>query len=60
MAEGHFNWTLTIIIVIAVILGSQLGGSFMSGKAKPKWVKSLDAAVLFAIAIKLFLEALQK
>ncbi|RMD49700.1 MAG: sulfite exporter TauE/SafE family protein [Ignavibacteria bacterium] len=57
MAEGHFNWTLTIIVVIAVIIGSQLGGSFMSGKAKPKWVKSLYAAVLFVIAIKLFIGA---
>jgi uncharacterized membrane protein YfcA len=58
MAEGNFNWTLTIIVVIAVVVGSQLGGSFMSGKAKPKWVKSLYAAVLFAIAIKLFIGAL--
>jgi uncharacterized membrane protein YfcA len=58
MAEGHFNWTLTIIVVIAVIIGSQLGGSYMSGKAKPKWVKSLYAAVLFAIAIKLFIGAI--
>jgi uncharacterized membrane protein YfcA len=58
MAEGHFNWTLTVIVVIAVIIGSQLGGSYMSNKAKPKWVKSLYAAVLFAIAIKLFIGAL--
>jgi uncharacterized membrane protein YfcA len=59
MAEGHFNWTLTIIVVIVVIIGSQLGGSFMSGKkAKPKWVKSLYAAVLFVIAVKLFIGAL--
>jgi len=55
VAEGHFNWTLTIIVVVAVIIGSQLGGSFMSTKAKPKWVKSLYAVVLFAIAIKLIL-----
>jgi len=55
MAEGHFNWTLTIIVVIAVIIGSQLGGSFMSGKAKPKWVKSLYAVVLFAVSIKMIL-----
>ena len=55
VAEGHFNWTLTIIVVIAVIIGSQLGGSFMSGTAKPKWVKSLYAVVLFAVAIKLVL-----
>ena len=58
MAEGNFNWTLTAIVVIAVIIGSQLGGSFMSGKAKPKWVKGLYAVVLFAIAIKLFLGAI--
>lgn len=57
MAEGNFNWTLTIIVVISVVVGSQLGGSFMSGKAKPKWVKSLYAAVLFVIAVKLFLGA---
>lgn len=58
MAEGNFNWTLTIIVVIAVVVGSQLGGSFMSGRAKPKWVKSLYAAVLFLVAIKLFIGAL--
>ncbi len=57
MAEGHFNWTLTTIVVIAVVIGSQLGGSFMSSKAKPKWVKSIYAAVLFVIAIKLFIGA---
>ncbi len=57
MAQGHFNWSLTIIVVIAVIIGSQLGGNFMSTRAKPKWVKSLYAAVLFVIAIKLFIGA---
>jgi len=55
VAEGHFNWTLTIIVVVAVIIGSQMGGSFMSQKAKPAWVKKLYAIVLFAIAIKLIL-----
>ncbi len=55
VAEGHFNWPLTIIVVIAVIAGSQLGGYFMSGKAKPKWVKTLYAVVLFAVAAKLIL-----
>lgn len=58
MAQGHFNWTLTIIVVIAVIIGSQLGGSFMSAKAKPKYVKALYALVLFAIAIKMLLGVL--
>ncbi len=58
MAEGHFNIPLTILVVIAVILGSQLGGMFMSGKAKPKWVKTLYAIVLFAVAIKLIVGAM--
>jgi len=58
MAGGHFNWSLTIIVVIAVIIGSQLGGHFMSTKAKPKWVKVLYAIVLFAIAIKLIVGVL--
>lgn len=58
MAEGRFNWPLTIVAVIAVAIGSQLGGNFMSGRAKPKWVKQLYALVLLAIAIKLIFEAL--
>jgi len=53
VAEGHFNWTLTIIVVLAVILGSQFGGSFMSNKAKPTMVKQIYAVVLLAIAGKL-------
>jgi hypothetical protein len=41
-----------------VVIGSQLGGSFMSGTAKPKWVKLLYAVTLFAIAIKLLVGVL--
>lgn len=58
VAEGHFNWALTGIVVVAVIVGSQFGASFMSKKAKPKWVKQLYALVLFIIAIKLFVGAI--
>ncbi len=58
VAEGHFNWPLTIGVVIAVIIGSQLGGSFMSNKANPKWVKRIYAVVLLAIAIKLIMGVL--
>jgi len=53
VAQGNMNWPLTIIVVIAVIIGSQLGGNFMSTMAKPRWVKRLYAVVLLAIAIKL-------
>jgi hypothetical protein len=58
VAEGHFDWPLTIAVVIAVIIGSQLGGSYMSGAAKPKWVKILYALTLFAIAIKMIVGVL--
>ena len=57
MAEGHVNWPLTAAVVTAVAVGSQLGGSFMSNKAKAGWVKQLYAVVLLAIAVKLFFQA---
>lgn len=55
VAGGHINWTITIPVIIAVIIGSQLGASYMSNKAKPKWVKQVYAVVLLGIAIKLIL-----
>ncbi len=58
VAEGHFNVLFTVIVVAAVVVGSQLGGSFMSGKAKTKRVKQLYAVVLLGVAIKLFIGAL--
>lgn len=58
MAGGHINWAITIPVIIAVIIGSQLGASYMSNKAKPKWVKQVYAVVLLAIAIKLIIGVL--
>jgi uncharacterized membrane protein YfcA len=55
VAGGHINWAITIPVIIAVIIGSQLGASYMSNKAKPKWVKQVYAVVLLGIAIKLIL-----
>lgn len=57
VAEGHMNWPLTLAVVAAVAVGSQLGGSFMSRMAKPRWVKQVYAVVLLAIAVKLFFQA---
>lgn len=56
VTDGRMNWPLTLVLVPAVILGSQLGGTFMSTRARPGWVKRLYAVVLLAIALKLFLE----
>ena len=57
VAEGHVSWPLTLAVVAAVVVGSQLGGAYMSTKAKPRWVKQLYAVVLLAIAAKLFFQA---
>ncbi len=51
-AQGDMNWPLTLILVAAVIIGSQLGARFMSDRAKPKMVKKIYAIVLIIIAIK--------
>ncbi len=53
MAEGHMNWPLTLIVVVAVIIGSQLGGRYMTQRAKSKQVKIAYAVVLLAIAAKM-------
>jgi len=58
MADGPMNWTLTLILVGAVIIGSQFGARFMSNHAKPKMVKKIYAVVLIVIAIKFSWEAI--
>ena len=58
MAQGKMNWPLTIIVVAAVIIGSQLGGRFMTEKAKSKQVKIIYAVVLLLIATKLIFDAI--
>jgi len=55
VAQGHFNWTLTVILTIAVIIGALLGSNFMATKAKSNRVKQIFAVVLFAIAVKLII-----
>ena len=52
-AQGDMNWLLTGIVVVAVVIGSQLGGRYMTQKAKSKQVKVAYAFVLLAIAAKL-------
>jgi len=55
---ASIDWPITIALVIAVILGSQLGAMFMSGKAKPKYIKFLYALMLIGIAIKLIFDVI--
>jgi len=60
VAGGHINWAITIPVILAVIVGSQLGAGYMSNKAKPTWVKQVYAIVLLGIAIKLILGVILK
>lgn len=53
VAQGHFNWTLTVFLTIAVVVGAWLGSNFMATRAKSQRVKQIFALVLFAIAVKL-------
>ncbi|MEJ5315684.1 MAG: sulfite exporter TauE/SafE family protein [Tenuifilum sp.] len=53
VSHGHINWPLTIVVVLAVIIGSQLGGLYMTQKAKSKQVKVVYAVVLLLIATKM-------
>lgn len=58
MAQGEMNWTLTIAVVIAVIIGSQLGGMYMTQKAKSKQVKVIYSIVLLLIAAKMIYDVI--
>jgi len=58
VTQGHMNWSLAVVVVIAVIIGSQLGGRYMTQKAKSKQVKVIYAIVLFIIAGKMTYGAL--
>jgi uncharacterized membrane protein YfcA len=59
MVQGKMNWPLTIIVVAAVIIGSQIGGRFMTEKAKSKQVKIIYAIVLILITTKLIAETIK-
>ncbi|NOX84585.1 MAG: sulfite exporter TauE/SafE family protein [Chlorobi bacterium] len=58
MAQGEMNWLLTAVVVVSVIIGSQLGGMYMTKKAKSKQVKLIYAIVLLVIAAKMTYGAL--
>ncbi len=53
MAQGQMNWPLTIVVVLAVVVGSQLGGRYLTQKAKSRQVKLIYAVVLLLIAVKM-------
>ena len=60
MAQGHMNLTLTIILIVSVIIGSQFGARYMSGKAKSNQVKLIYSVVLLLIAVQLIYSVVSK
>jgi uncharacterized protein len=55
VAQGNFNWTLTVILTLAVVIGALAGSNFMAKKAKSNRVKQIFAVVLFVIALKIII-----
>ncbi len=53
VAQGQFNWSLTVILTVAVLVGAFAGSRFMVRKAKSYRVKQAFAIVLFGIAAQL-------
>lgn len=56
-ADGQIPWQLAAISAVAVLLGSQFGARYLTGKAKTPQVKRIYAAVLVVIAVKLLFDA---
>lgn len=53
MAGGEAFNGLTLLLILAVVIGSQLGANFMAKKAKGNWVKLTYGIVLLLISVKL-------
>jgi uncharacterized membrane protein YfcA len=60
VAQGRMNLPLTIILIVAVIIGSQFGARYMSGKAKSNQVKLIYSVVLLLIAVQLIYSVVSK
>ncbi len=57
-AAGRLEPGLTVLALIAVIAGVQLGAWFMAKRAKPGWVKRLYVVLLLGVAAKLLWDIL--
>ena len=49
--EGHFDWRVMAIGVIAVIIGSQIGAKVMQEKMKAQWIKQAFGVLLLLVAV---------
>lgn len=52
VAEGHYDWPIMAIGLVAVIVGSQIGARIMKEKMKARWIKEMFAVLLLGVAVK--------
>lgn len=52
VAEGHYDWTLMALGLVAVVVGSQIGAKIMKEKMKARWIKQLFGLLLLGVAAK--------
>jgi len=58
VSQGHFDWPLMAITLIAVVVGSQVGARTMKEKLSSAWIKGGFGVLLLGVAVKLASQAL--
>ena len=52
IAEGHYDWRIMALGLVAVVIGSQIGAKVMKEKMKARWIKELFGLLLLGVAVK--------
>jgi uncharacterized membrane protein YfcA len=52
VAEGHYDWRVMLIGLIAVIVGAQVGAKVMNERMKARWIKQIFGVLLLGVAVK--------
>jgi len=59
LPKAHFYPLLTVLTIVAVLVGSQAGSNLMAEKIKPKGVRYIFATVLLLVAILLLKDVIK-
>lgn len=52
VAEGHYDWRIMVMGLIAVVIGSQIGAKVMKEEMKARWIKEIFGLLLVGVAVK--------
>lgn len=52
VAEGHYDWRIMVMGLIAVVIGSQIGARVMKEEMKARWIKEIFGVLLLGVAVK--------